>query len=479
MSIKEFDITIGLEVHVQLKTETKMFCSCGTSFGLEPNTQVCPICLGLPGTLPRVNEKAIEYGIKTALALHCSIPKKMRFDRKNYFYPDLPKGYQITQWQYPIAQHGYITIDTEQGKKQITIIRAHLEEDAGKLIHENGKSLVDLNRVGVPLLEIVSAPDMHTPQEAYDYLKELKSILEYLQVSDCNMQEGSLRCDANISVAPHGSKILGNKTEIKNLNSFHFVKKALSYEAERQIALLQHGERVKQATFTWLENENRTEEMRSKEYANDYRYFPEPDIPWIYISNDTIQQIKDNLPELPQERKQRWVQQYGLNEAEIDILISRLDEANYTEECMKLWNHGQEIIHWILGPMQNAYKDFNCNINNFPVAPQQLVELLQLIDNQTINRNTAIEIFKEMILHKKPASSFLNGKETITDRQKLEEICQSIIKNTPNFWQDYLKNPKSIHSILGKVMKHTNGRADAKIVHAILDDIIKQYNCQN
>jgi len=313
---------------------------------------------------------------------------------------------------------------------------------------------------------------MHTPQEAYEYLRELKTILEYLGVSDCNMQEGSLRCDANISVALRNSKTLGNKTEIKNLNSFNFTKKALEYEAQRQIELLETGQQVKQATYTWLENENRTQEMRSKEEGNDYRYFSEPDIPWIAIPHELVTKIQKEMPELPQQRRKRWMTEYQLAMKDIDILISRFEEANFAESCLQLFPHGKEVVNWMLGPMQNVYKELDVQIETFPITPKQVVELLQFLHDEKINRKTAIEIFSKMVQTKQSAKNFIQGKEKITDPQQLQDICQTILQKQPNFWNDFKKNPKALHSILGQAMKKTNGRADPEILRNILQDIV-------
>jgi aspartyl-tRNA(Asn)/glutamyl-tRNA(Gln) amidotransferase subunit B len=338
----EYEIVIGLEVHVQLKTESKMFCSCRNKFGAEPNTLTCPICLGMPGVLPVINKKAFDYAIKAALALNCQIANVTKFDRKNYFYPDLPKNYQISQYDIPFSHDGYLDIKVTSDKKQVTskrigITRVHLEEDSGKLLHpeELNYSLVDLNRAGVPLLEIVSEPEINSPDEAYRYLGALKEIMQYLDVSDCDMEKGFLRCDANLSIKPKGAKELGTKTEIKNLNSFRFVKDALIYEAKRQTELLQKGERIIQETRLWNDEKEITMPMRSKEEAHDYRYFPEPDLMPIMTDNKWIEEIKKTMPELPEARRQRLIKNHGISEDEAMIITGEKGFADYVEEVYK------------------------------------------------------------------------------------------------------------------------------------------------
>ncbi|MEK7273798.1 MAG: Asp-tRNA(Asn)/Glu-tRNA(Gln) amidotransferase subunit GatB, partial [Candidatus Desantisbacteria bacterium] len=340
----KYDVVIGIEVHIQLKTRTKIFCGCDTAFGAESNTHVCPICLGFPGVLPVLNRRVVEYAITASLALNCEITLLSRFHRKNYFYPDLPKAYQISQYDEPLAVNGYINIANGKGEKKIRITRAHLEEDAGKLIHSGeGISLVDYNRTGVPLLEIVSQPDISTPQEAYDYLTALKAIIKYTGVSDCNMEEGSLRCDANISIKPEGDITLGTKAEIKNLNSFKAVEKALTYEIQRQIKLVDSGGKVVQETRLWDEKKQITSSMRSKEEAHDYRYFPDPDLMPMQISQEYVQSIQETIPELPQAKAKRFVSQYSLPEYDVQILVADRDLADFYEETARLFTHNPKM----------------------------------------------------------------------------------------------------------------------------------------
>lgn len=471
MEMEDFDITIGLEVHVQLSTQTKLFCSCGTKFAQPQNSQVCPVCLGLPGALPVLNKKALELGVKAALALNCTIPEKSKFDRKNYFYPDLPKGYQISQYDEPVSEKGFLEIRTPEGSKKIGIIRAHLEEDAGKLIHsESGQdySYVDLNRAGVPLLEIVSAPDMESPDEAYQYLTELKKILQYIEVSDCNMQEGSLRCDANISIKPKGSKVLGTKTEIKNLNSFNFIRKALQYEATRQYQCLKRGERIEQATYTWLEKENRTEKMRSKEDAHDYHYFPDPDLPPFRLEKNWIESLRSALPELPEGRLQRMMEQYALNISDAELLTQNRQEADYFEECARYFQDYRELMNWIKGKVYTYLNEKNLTIAQFPVSPENLAELLQLVSMKKISREAGKEILDKMIATGKKAASFAQSKEKISDPTIIAEFCEKILSRFPNLVIEYKTKPNVLNSLMGNVMKESQGRADAEKVKEIL-----------
>ncbi|HDI51540.1 MAG TPA: Asp-tRNA(Asn)/Glu-tRNA(Gln) amidotransferase subunit GatB, partial [Bacteroidetes bacterium] len=381
----EYETVIGLEVHAQLSTESKIFCSCSTKFGAAPNTQVCPICLGMPGVLPVLNERAVEYAIKMGLATHCHITPRSIFARKNYFYPDLPKGYQISQYEEPLCENGYVEIEVNGQAKKIGIIRIHLEEDAGKSVHAEewvaeDETLVDLNRCGVPLIEIVSAPDIRSPREAYLYLSALKQILEYLEISDCNMEEGSLRCDANVSIRPMGSKEFGTRTEVKNMNSFHALEKALEYEVERQKEILRQGGTIVQETLLWNARENRVVPMRSKEEAHDYRYFPEPDLVPLAIDQAWIDRIASSLPELPLARKQRFVQQYHIPAYDAEVLTSSKYLADFYEACVHLYGDAKTVSNWVMGEVLRFLREKKLEIQQSILTPEQLTELLQLID---------------------------------------------------------------------------------------------------
>lgn len=477
----DFEITIGLEVHVQMATASKMFCGCGTRTGLPPNTQVCPICLGMPGVLPVVNKKAVELGLKIATALGCRIAPHMQFARKNYFYPDLPKGYQISQFHLPLARDGFLRIEVPQGEKTIRVSDVHLEEDAGKMMHdadEGDRSSIDFNRAGVPLVEIVSAPDMATPDEAYHYLKELKTILEYLEISDCNMEEGNLRCDANISVAPPGSPVKGTKTEVKNLNSLNFLKRAIEYQAQHQWERVQKGEKIAQATFTWSEADNRTVEIRSKEYAHDYRYFPEPDLGAFAISADWMQTVQQSLPELPQARGKRLGEEYSLSKEDARFLVQSRDEADYFETCAHLLDDAQEIINWLKGKIHGFLNDQNLTIRQFPIPAQELVALLRLIKENKVSRSAAKDIFDEMVMTGKPASYFAKAKEQVTDSTALLNLCQEVLLKFPKFVTDYHKNPNAINALVGQVMRASKGRAQPEQVREILQKLLEKKNTE-
>ncbi|MDD2680323.1 MAG: Asp-tRNA(Asn)/Glu-tRNA(Gln) amidotransferase subunit GatB, partial [Candidatus Omnitrophica bacterium] len=358
----KYEAVIGLEVHLHLKTRTKAFCGCSTEFGSEPNSQVCPVCLGFPGSLPVFNEKALDYAIKVALALNCKIQEYTKFDRKNYYYPDLPKNYQISQYDLPLSRNGFLDIDIVGKSKRIGITRVHMEEDAGKLIHQENSSLVDFNRTGIPLLEIVSEPDINSPEEAYEYLASLKSLIQYLDVSDCDMEKGSLRCDANISLRPAGAKALGVKTELKNMNSFKNVKDALAYEIERQSNLLESGEKLVQETRLWDAKSSETFPMRTKEGAKDYRYFPEPDLAPFIIKEDKIAEIKKTIPELPKGKMQRFIKEYGLSEYDAKVLVSSKGISQFSEEVMKKFadTNKKPVANWIIGPLAALASSNNC-----------------------------------------------------------------------------------------------------------------------
>ncbi len=470
----EFEIIMGLEVHVQLLTSTKMFCSCSTTFGSPPNSQVCSICLGLPGTLPVVNKKAVELALKVAHALNCQVAEVTKFDRKNYFYPDLPKGYQISQFDQPILHSGHIMIPTPKEDKKIRITRAHMEEDAGKMIHQEGTpySFIDLNRVGTPLLEIVSAPDIESPDEAYSYLKELKAILEYLEISDCNMQEGSLRCDVNLSIRPKGQKTMGTRTEIKNLNSFNFVRLAASYEAERQKQVVLRGGKIEQGTYLWDENEQKTKLMRSKEDAHDYRYFPEPDLGSFLISKDLQEKIHSQLPELPRIRSKRMQEEYKISEKDCAFLIEQKVVADYFEACLKKFSEPQELLNWMKGQVRTYLNEHDLAMVDFPIPPKNFIELLELLQKKTINRNAAKEIFEQMAKTGKRAKEFSQQKQKITDENELRQICQEVIKAVPQIAEDCRTNPKAMNALVGQLMKRSKGRADVDIARRIFGELI-------
>jgi aspartyl-tRNA(Asn)/glutamyl-tRNA(Gln) amidotransferase subunit B len=480
----EYQVSIGLEVHVQLSTTTKAFCGCPTTFGAKPNTSVCPICLGMPGTLPVLNEKAFDYAIKTALALNCHISNLTKFDRKNYFYPDLPKNFQISQYDTPLSYDGYLEVETEGERKKIRIKRVHLEEDAGKLIHKKGVSLVDFNRSGTPLLEIVSEPDITSAQCAHSYLTKLKSILRYLRVSDCNMEEGSLRCDANVSLRKMGTKTLGVKTEVKNMNSFKAVRQALEYEIERQKEVLKDGQEVIQETRLWDESRCKTFSMRSKEEAFDYRYFPEPDLPVFRISKDKINKIKESLPELPDEKKTRFMKKYGLSNYDASILTEDINLADYFEETNKILNNPKAVANWIIGPIFKELNERNIELGSLKdkIKPQDLSELIKLVLDGKINITSAKEKAIPMLIESSEDQPVLIeeiGKELaqISDIQKLEVIVSKVIKENQKSVQDYIGGKeKAIMFLVGQVMRQTKGKANPQMVRKILEERLKKNN---
>ncbi len=466
---------IGLEVHVQLLTNSKSFCSCSTKFGQEPNTQVCPICLGMPGVLPVINEKAVELAVKSALALNCKISKFSRFARKNYFYPDLPKNYQISQFEEPVATNGYIDL---KGKK-IRINRAHLEEDAGKLIHSEKEdySFVDLNRCGIPLLEIVSEPEIENPEEAEEYLNLLKLILKYLEVSNCNMEEGSLRCDANLSVSPRGEKKLGTRTEVKNMNSFKNVRKALAYERERQIELLEKGEKVKQETRLWEEKKGITLAMRSKEESPDYRYFPEPDLIPFILEENRIKKIKKEIGELPEARKQRFMQNYHLSDYDAKLLTSQKPLADYFEKVVLRFEEAKLVSNWILTELLGRLNSQHLSISQSPVTPDYLAELLQLIAENRVSGKMGKEILGKVFQSGKSPGSIINEEKLtqISGSSELLKLVREAIKENPKTISDYKKGKeRALGFLVGMVMRKTKGRANPTNVNKILQEEIKK-----
>ena len=472
----EYETVIGLEVHAQLSTESKIFCSCSTKFGAAPNTQVCPICLGMPGVLPVLNERAVEYAIKMGLATHCHITPRSIFARKNYFYPDLPKGYQISQYEEPLCENGYVEIEVNGQTQKIGIIRIHLEEDAGKSVHAEewvaeDETLVDLNRCGVPLIEIVSAPDIRSPREAYLYLSALKQILEYLEISDCNMEEGSLRCDANVSIRPMGSKKFGTRTEVKNMNSFHALEKALEYEVERQKEILRRGGTIVQETLLWNARENRVVPMRSKEEAHDYRYFPEPDLVPLAIDQTWTDRIASSLPELPLARKQRFVQQYHIPAYDAEVLTSSKYLADFYEACVHLHGDAKTVSNWVMGEVLRFLREKKLEIQQSILTPEQLTELLQLIDTGTISASIAKKIFGEMVESGQSPKVIVEkkGLVQVSDKDQLVEIVDQVIAAHPQEVQKYLDGKEGLLGFfVGQVMRASKGKANPKLVNEIV-----------
>ena len=476
----KYETVIGLEVHVQIKTKTKIFCSCSTEFGSPPNANTCPICLGMPGVLPVLNKQFLDSAMKACLATHCAIEPMNRFARKNYFYPDLPKGYQISQMAHPLGTSGFININVDGKQKRIGLTRIHMEEDAGKLIHgENlgspGKSYVDFNRTGVPLCEIVSEPDIRSPEEARAYLTELKAILEYTEVSDCNMEEGSLRCDANVSIRPVGQKEFGTRTELKNLNSFKFVQKAIEYEVDRQTRILDQGESVKQETRLYDSDKGETFSMRSKEEAHDYRYFPDPDLVPIEISEAWIEEIRKTIPELPEQKRERFVNDYGIPEYDAGVLTSSKFLADYFEQCATQFSKAKIISNWIMGDLLRELKKDNRNIEESPVSPSALVELLKLIDSATISGNIAKGVFEEMYQTQKPADRIVEekGLKQITDSSAIEKIVDEVIEANPSQIEELRGGKEKVLGFLvGQIMKASKGKANPGMANKLLKEKI-------
>ena len=471
-----YETVIGLEVHLQLKTRTKAFCGCSTEFGAQPNTQVCPVCLGFPGSLPVYNQTALDYAIKVALALNCKIQEYTKFDRKNYFYPDLPKAYQISQYDLPLSLNGYLEIELEGKVKRIGITRAHMEEDAGKLIHQEDCSLVDFNRTGIPLLEIVSEPDISSPEEAHEYLINLKSIIQYLDVSDCDMEKGSLRCDANISLRPVGAKTLGVKTELKNMNSFKGVKDALTYEIERQAMLLNSNETLTQETRLWDAKASQTLPMRTKEGAKDYRYFPEPDLAPFIIKEDKIAEIKKEIPELPKEKMKRFIEDFGLSEYDSKVLVASKNTAQFSEESMKEYKDSNKkpVANWIIGPVAALASSNNCEITELKVSPSSLIELIELVEKkQVISNLTGKIVLEEMVKTGKPAQKIIEEKNLaqISDSASLSGIIAEVIKDNPKSVTDYKTGKaNAVMFLVGQVMRKSSGKANPKAVQELLKE---------
>ncbi len=469
----QYEAVIGLEVHAQMLTDSKMFCGCSARFGAGPNTQTCQVCIGMPGVLPVINRRALEFTIRTGLAMNCRISPYSRFARKNYFYPDLPKGYQISQYELPICERGHIEVIVDGKEKRIGITRIHIEEDAGKNIHEGSGnySLVDLNRAGVPLMEIVSEPDIRSPKEASEYMKKLRTILRYLGVCDGNMEQGSLRCDANVSVRPSGSTELGVKVEMKNINSFRFVEKALEYEIKRQIGILEEGGMIIQETRLWDPSTGTTQSMRTKEEAHDYRYFPEPDLVPVMVDEGWVREIAESLPELPDIKRKRFISDYGLPEYDADLLTSERAVAEWFEDAVRLGGNPKSVSNWMMGELMRLLNEDNKQMEECLIRPSQLSDMLQLIEDGTISGKIAKTVFEEMFRTGRDAVDIIKekGLTQITDVSAIEKAIDDVIANNPKEVGRFRAgDEKLIGFFVGQVMKLTKGKANPQMVNELL-----------
>ena len=470
MSREDYEVVIGLEVHAELSTNTKIFCSCPTKFGAEPNTQTCPICMAMPGTLPVLNEKVVEYAVKAGLATNCEISRDSKNDRKNYFYPDLPKAYQISQFDKPLCEHGFIEIETEDSKKKIGLTRIHIEEDAGKLNHDEfgGGSLVDLNRAGVPLIEIVSEPDIRSAEEAEKYLRKLKSILEYIEVSDCKMQEGSLRADVNVSVRKKGDTKLGTRTEMKNMNSFRSITRAIEYEVDRQIDVIEDGGKIEQETLRWDEVSGKTFSMRDKEDAQDYRYFPDPDLVAIKLSEEYIKNIKDTLPELPESRKQRYLQDYKLSPKDANLITSSKYLSDLFEDAIKVCNNPKAVNNWIISDISRILNETEMDPIEIPFDANQLGKLVILIDNGTISSSIGKKVLVELFENPRDPEDIIKEKGwiQISDEGAIKEVVLKILEANPQSIADYKAGKdRALGFLVGQAMKETKGKANPQMLN--------------
>jgi len=470
----EFEPVIGLEIHVQLDTKTKMFCSCPVEFGAEPNTLVCPVCLGLPGSLPVVNKKAVEYAIRAALALNCKVHEFSVFARKNYFYPDLPKGYQISQYEKPLATDGWIEIN---GKK-VRIRRLHLEEDAGKNIHEGNKTYVDLNRAGTPLIEIVTEPDIDSPEMAREFLETLRNILRYAGVSKADMEKGQLRCDINLSLRPKGSKELGTKVEIKNVNSFRFVQKAIESEIERQKKILSSGGKIIQETRTFDPSTGLTHPMRTKEEAEDYRYFPEPDLLPLVVSKEWIEEIKNSMPELPHQRLERFIREYALTPYEAKVLTDIKEAGDFFEASLSFYNKDPKLTsNWLLNDLFGLLRERNLSIDQSPVSPERLGQLVKLIKEGVLSSKLGKEVLSEMLVSGEDPQAIVEkkGLKQVSDENTIREVVQQVFNAHPNEYQRLKSGEdKLIGFFVGQVMKATKGKANPQLVNKLISEVISK-----
>ncbi|KHD37278.1 glutamyl-tRNA amidotransferase [Clostridium acetobutylicum] len=476
-----YETVIGLEVHAELSTKTKIFCNCSTKFGAKPNENTCPICMGLPGTLPVLNEEVVHLAVKAGEALHCKINKLNKMDRKNYFYPDLPKAYQISQFDIPICSGGYVEIPTKDGVKKVRLNRIHIEEDAGKLVHLEYEphSLIDYNRVGVPLVEIVSEPDMRSPEEAVEFMKTLRAMLQYANISDCRMDQGSMRCDANISLREVGSTEYNTKVEIKNINSFRELQKALEKEEKRQKELYDFNEgfRIKQETRRWDSGKGKTVTMRTKEDANDYRYFPEPDIIPIVVKDELLEKVKEEMPELPVERKARFEDQYKLGSKEIEILIEDKALADYFEKLVEAGCESKTASNWILGDMLRLMRETETDSKAIPVPVEHMNQLIEMIKTKEISNTAAKEVFEEMFKTSKEPKVVVKekGLSQISDESALQKMVEDVINNNEKSVLDYKSGKKqAIGYLVGQVMKQSKGKANPPMVKELLEKVLSE-----
>ena len=470
MSREDYEVIIGLEVHAELSTKTKIFCSCPTAFGAAPNTHTCPICMAMPGTLPVLNEKVVEYAVKAGLATNCEISRNSKNDRKNYFYPDLPKSYQISQFDKPLCEHGYVEIEINGEKKKIRLTRINIEEDAGKLNHDEfgGGSLVDLNRAGVPLIEIVSEPDLRSAEEVEQYLRKLKSILEYIEVSDCKMQEGSLRADVNVSVRKKRETKLGTRTEMKNMNSFRSIVRAIEYEVDRQIDVIENGGKIDQETLRWDDVSGKTFPMRDKEDAQDYRYFPDPDLVAIKLSEEYIENIKNSLPELPESRKERYLQEYKLSEKDAKLITASKYLSDLFEEAVKVCNNPKAVNNWIISDISRILNETEMEPIQIPFDAKQLGKLVVLIDKGTISSSIGKKVLVELFENPRDPEDIIKEKGwiQISDEGAIKEVVLKILENNPQSIADYKGGKdKALGFLVGQAMKETKGKANPQMLN--------------
>ena len=470
MSKNDYEVVMGLEVHAELSTKTKIFCSCPTEFGGQPNTHTCPICMAMPGTLPVLNEKVVEYAVKAGLATNCQISRDSKNDRKNYFYPDLPKAYQISQFDKPLCLDGFVEIETEEGKKKIRLERIHIEEDAGKLNHDEfgGGTLVDLNRAGVPLIEIVSKPDLRSADEVDKYLKKLKSILEYIEVSDCKMQEGSLRADVNVSVRKKGDEKLGTRTEMKNMNSFRSITRAIEYEVDRQIDVIESGGKVEQETLRWDDVSGKTFSMRDKEDAQDYRYFPDPDLVAIKLSEEYIENIKENLPELPESRRERYLNEYKMSEKDSKIIVSSKFLSDLFEDATKICNNPKAVCNWIISDISRILNEKEMEPTQIPFTAENLAQLVSIIDKGTISSSIGKKVLEELFENPRSPETIVKEKGwiQISDEGEIKKVVMEIIEANPNSVADYKGGKdKALGFLVGQAMKQTKGKANPQMLN--------------